>query len=264
MQALGIFGRLEAVPEIRRTYDNLTRCLSTPGRERFVAACVKAGMSEDYAKQLVERFEQGKESQLEHEEKQQLEPEVVEKLARMHGELGHEKFVAKCLDDGMEKGLVEELATVFAENEKLSEELCRRFEELGEERFVADCIGRGISEDETKELVEMIKQEREQCANPEVLEELIDLYVNLGREKFIEKCVAEGTERSQVEKLVAGFEDTAKQGEEYCLRYIKLGKQRFVADCIKRGIPMEDVQQLVEAFEQVDALDERADDTPDK
>jgi len=61
VQVLAVFGQLGAKVEVARTLRNLARCLEAMGREKFVAACVKAGMGKEVAEALVAKFE-GEES----------------------------------------------------------------------------------------------------------------------------------------------------------------------------------------------------------
>ena len=224
---------------------------------RFIAVCVKAGMSEADAKKLVVKFEQGKEQQLEQEEEEQLEPEVLDRLVRMHGELGHEKFVAKCIEDGMEKDLATVLAVSFEETEKEREEFYERFKELGSERFVADCIERGISEGDAKMLAESFEEEKEMDRSAE----LVHLYADLGPEKFVEKCVEDGMEKRKAEMMATVLRENEKQSREFRERFKELGTERFAADCVERGMSEEQAKELVEMFEQAEAQETKQSDT---
>ena len=59
LQALDIFRQLGAKLGVERTFGSLAGCLAALGRERFIGACVKAGMTRQEASELADRLSSG-------------------------------------------------------------------------------------------------------------------------------------------------------------------------------------------------------------
>jgi len=59
LQALNIFRQLGAKPGVERTFGSLADCLAGLGQERFIGACMNAGMTRQEASELADRLSSG-------------------------------------------------------------------------------------------------------------------------------------------------------------------------------------------------------------
>lgn len=102
LQALALFDAVGARPGYGKAMHHVGRVMGELGREKFVAACVKAGMEQEAAEKLAEQFE----TQLKQ----------YEEDGRRFRELGRERYIADCRERGYDEDTARAAADHF-ENE---------------------------------------------------------------------------------------------------------------------------------------------------